>query len=286
MSVKNGDFLRLKYTGKVQETGEVFDTTDEKVAEEAGIKSENKIYGAIPIIVGAGHVLKGIEEALVDMKEGEEKSLEIPPEEAFGQRDPNLLQLIPMSEFRKQGIKPQVGMGITLENTTGIIRSVSGGRVRVDFNHELAGKNLLYDIKVEKIITDDQEKVKSMISLHYLTPSIDIENTKVTIEDGIVTIQLDEMAKFERKPYVDITFARFRISRDIWENMENVDKVEFVDVFEKKANEEAADSEGEATPEELIDEPVPEVSGKSTEETEVSTQEDKSEPVAEEVLKK
>lgn len=284
MSVKNGDFLRLKYTGKVQETGEVFDTTDEKVAEEAGIKSENKIYGAIPIIVGAGHVLKGIEEALVDMKEGDEKSLEIPPEEAFGQRDPNLLQLIPMSEFRKQGLKPQVGMGITMENTPGVIRSVSGGRVKVDFNHELAGKNLLYDIEVEKIIADDEEKIKSMISLHYLTPNIDIENTNITIEDGVVTIQMDEMAKFERKPYVDITFARFRISRDIWENMENVDKVEFVDVFEKKVNEEVADAEGEVAPEEVI-EPVPEVPEKSTEETDASTEEEKSEPVAEEVLK-
>ncbi len=88
MSVKNGDFLRLEYTGKVQETGEVFDTTDEKVAEEEGIKSDKKIYGPISIIVGAGHVLKGIEDALIGMGEGDEKSIEIPPEEAFGERDP------------------------------------------------------------------------------------------------------------------------------------------------------------------------------------------------------
>lgn len=284
MSVKNGDFLRLNYTGKVQETGEVFDTTDEKVAEEAGIKSENKIYGAIPIIVGAGHVLKGIEEALIDMDEGEEKTVEIPPEEGFGQRNPNLLQLIPMSEFRKQGIKPQVGMGITLENSTGVIRSISGGRVKVDFNHELAGKNLHYNFKVEKIIADDEEKIRSMISLHYPNPSIDPDSHKVTIEDGKVIIQLDEMTKFDKKPYVDITFARFRIARDVWENMENVDKVEFVDVFEKKMNEET-----EVKPEteaEEVGEESPEVS-KETEKSkaEDSTEEtEKSEPVAEEVL--
>jgi len=285
MSVEEGDFLRLEYTGKVQETGEVFDTTDEKVAEEEGIKSENKIYGAIPIIVGAGHVLKGIEEALIGMKEGDEKTVEIPPEEGFGQRDPNLIQLIPMSEFRKQGIKPQVGMGITLENTTGVIRSVSGGRVRVDFNHELAGKNLQYNVKVEKIIADDEEKIRSMISLHYPNPNIEPESHQVTIEDGKVTIQMDEMTKFDKKPYVDITFARFRIARDIWENMENVDKVEFVDLFEKKVNEEA---EVETEAPEVSEETIPEVSeetGKSTEETEASTEEsEKSEPVAEEVL--
>lgn len=284
MSVKDGDFLRLEYTGKVQETGEVFDTTDEKVAEEEGIKSENKIYGAIPIIVGAGHVLKGIEEALIGMKEGEEKTVEIPPEEGFGQRDPKLMQLIPMAEFRKQGIKPQVGMGITMENTTGVIRSISGGRVRVDFNHELAGKNLTYNVKVEKIIADDEEKIRSMISLHFPSPGIDPENHKVTIEDGKVTIQMDEMVKFDKKPYVDVTFARFRIARDIWENMENVDKVEFVDVFEKKVNEEA-EGETETKPEEVSEEPVPEVAeeiGKSTEAEDPA--EEAEEPVAEEVL--
>ena len=50
---------------------------------------------------------------------------------------------------------------------------------------------------------------------------------------------MDEMAKFDKKPYMDITFVRFRIARDIWENMENIEKVEFVDVFEKKVEEAA-----------------------------------------------
>ena len=130
MAVKEGDFIRLEYTGKVQETGNVFDTTDENVAEEAGIKLDNKSYGAIPIVVGGGHVLKGLDEALIGMEEGEEKTVEITPEEGFGLRDPKLLQLIPMGEFKKQGMKPEVGMAITSDGTTGIIRSVSGGRVR------------------------------------------------------------------------------------------------------------------------------------------------------------
>ncbi len=77
-----------------------------------------------------------------------------------------------MGEFRKQGMKPEVGMAITSDGTTGIIRSVSGGRVRVDFNHELAGKNLVYNIQVVKIIDDDVEKVKSMIELRYNAPLI------------------------------------------------------------------------------------------------------------------
>ena len=276
MAVKKGDFIRLEYTGKVQETGNVFDTTDENVAEEAGIKLENKNYGAIPIVVGGGHVLKGLDEALIGMEEGEEKTVEITPEEGFGLRDPKLLQLIPMGEFKKQGMKPEVGMAITSDGVTGIIRSVSGGRVRVDFNHELAGKNLEYNIKVLKEIEDDVDKVKSMIELHYSAPNLDSDKHDIQIADGVVRIAMDEMAKFDKKPYMDVTFARFRIARDIWENMENIEKVEFVDVFEKKVEEEAEAAEiaEEVIAEEVVEEAVEEVEAEEIAE-EVLTEEDK-----------
>jgi FKBP-type peptidyl-prolyl cis-trans isomerase SlyD len=174
-----------------------------------------------------------------------------------------------MSEFRKQSIKPQVGMSITSEGSTGKIRSISGGRVRVDFNHELAGKTLQYQIKVQKIIEDDVEKIRSMIDLHYPNPNIDSTKHIVQIEDEKVVIYMDEMTKFDKKPYMDITFARFRIARDIWENMDNVDKVEFVDVFEKKVNEEAekvVKPASEEVTEELIKESPEETSEIAVEE--------------------
>jgi len=278
MAVKEGDFIRLEYTGKVQETGDVFDTTDENVAEEADIKVDNKTYGAMPIVIGGGHVLKGLDEALIGMEEGEEKKVEITPEEGFGLRDPKLLQLIPMGEFKKQGMKPEVGMAITSDGVTGIIRSVSGGRVRVDFNHELAGKNLVYIIKVVKEIEDDVDKVKSLIELHYKAPNIDPEKHDIQIADGIIRIAMDEMAKFDKKPYMDVTFARFRIARDIWENMENIEKVEFVDVFEKKA-EEAAEAE-EIAEEVIVEEALEEAVEKAEAEEiaeEVLTEEEKKE---------
>ena len=278
MAVKEGDFIRLEYTGKVQETGNVFDTTDEDVAEEAGIKLDSKSYGAIPIIVGGGHVLKGLDEALIGMEEGEEKTVEITPEEGFGLRDPKLLQLIPMGEFKKQGMKPEVGMAITSDGVTGIIRSVSGGRVRVDFNHELAGKNLKYNIRVVKEIEDDIDKVKSMIELHYSAPNLDSDKHDIQIVEGVVRIAMDEMAKFDKKPYMDVTFARFRIARDIWENMENVEKVEFVDVFEKKVEEEAEAAEiaEEVIAEEAVEEAVEKVEAEEIAE-EVLKDEDKKE---------
>jgi len=255
MPVKNGDFIKLEYTGKITETDEIFDTTDGDLAEEKGIHSDKKTYGPISIIVGGGHVLKGMETELEGMEASEEKTIQLAPEDAFGERDPNMIQLVPMSEFKKQGIKPQVGMAITSEGNTGIIRSVSGGRVRLDFNHELAGKNLEYQVKVVEIIEDDTEKIKSLIDLHYPAPNLDSEKHQVEIEDDKVVITMDEMAKFDQRPYMDVTMARFRIARDIQENMD-IATVEFVDSFTRK--EEVEESTEEAPVEEVSTEEVPE----------------------------
>ena len=259
MPVKKGDFIRLDYTGRIQEINEVFDTTNQEVAEEAEIFSENKTYGAIPIVVGGGHILLALDNAVEGMNAGEEKTVEVSAEDGFGKRDPNLLQMVPMREFKKQGIKPQVGMAITSEGHTGIIRTVSGGRVTVDFNHELAGKNLEYQVKVEEIMEDDTEKVKAMIELHYPNPHLDPEKHKIIFDDGKVIIYMDEMAKFDQqRSYMDITMIRFRLARDIYENMESVSKVEFVDVFEKKETKEEEDVPEKPPEEEVIEENLPE----------------------------
>ena len=146
-----------------------------------------------------------------------------------------------MKEFKKQGMTPYPGMRISAEGGEGRILTVNGGRVKVDFNHPLAGKDLIYDVEVTEIIEDNEEKIKSMIELHYANPNVDLEKTEISIEDGVVSIQLDEMAKFDQQSYMDITFARFRIAKDIWENIEEVSKVNFVDAFEKR--EETADEE-------------------------------------------
>lgn len=243
MAIKDGDFVRLDFTGKIKETDEVFDTTLADVAEEAGILVEQKEYGPIPIVVGGGHLLKAIEEAIIGAEAGESVHISVTPENGFGQRDSNLIQLIPMKEFKKQGMNPVRGMKISTDNGTGKIISVNGGRVKVDFNHDLAGKNLEYDVSVIEIIEDDEEKIKSMIQLHYAYPNMDLDKTEIKIDGDKVSIKLDEITRFDQKSYMDVTFARFRISKDIWDNMD-YEKVEFVDAFEKKV-EEAPEEEAE-----------------------------------------
>ena len=220
MAIKEGDFVRLNFTGKIKETDEVFDTTSEDIAEEAGILVENKVYGPIPIIVGGNHLLKAIDDAIIGTEAGDAVHVSVTPENGFGQRNPNFIQLIPMKEFKKQGMTPVRGMKITADAGTGKIISVNGGRVKVDFNHELAGKNLEYDVSVVEVIEDDEEKIKSMIELHYSYPNMDLDKTEIKIDGDKVSIKLDEITRFDQKSYMDVTFARFRISKDIWDNMD------------------------------------------------------------------
>ena len=253
MAIENGDFVRVNFTGKTKETDEVFDTTYDEIALEADIFDENKTYKPIPIVVGGNHLLPAIEEEIVGLEAGDRKTVEVASDDAFGARDPKAIQLIPMKEFKKQGMTPYPGMRISAEGGEGKILTVNGGRVKVDFNHPLAGKDLVYDIEVTEIIEDDEEKIKSMIELHYANPNVDIDKTEISIEDGVVNIQMDEMSKFDQQSYMDVTFARFRISKDVWENIEGVTKVNFVDAFEKREekeeDEEVAEEVTEATEE-------------------------------------
>ena len=241
MAIKDGDFVRVNFTGKIKENDEVFDTTYDEIAQEAEIFDENKTYKPIPIVVGGNHLLPAIEEEIVGLEAGDRKTVEVDSDNGFGPRDPKAIQLIPMKEFKKQGMTPYPGMRIQAEGGEGRILTVNGGRVKVDFNHPLAGKDLIYDVEVTEIIEDNEEKIKSMIELHYSNPNVDLEKTEISIEDGVVSIQLDEMAKFDQQSYMDITFARFRIAKDIWENIDEVTKVNFVDAFEKR--EESSDEE-------------------------------------------
>lgn len=233
MTIKNGDFIKLEFTGKVAETGEVFDTTDKEIAEDADIFNEKKEYGPIPIVVGGEHLLAALDKAVIGLDVGDKKTIEIESKDAYGDRDSSLIELIPMKEFKKQDMTPYPGMLITADGQTGKVLTVNGGRVKVDFNHELAGKDVIYNIEIVEIIDDDVEKIKSMIQLHYTYPGMDIDKTEIDFDGKTVNIKLDEITKFDQKSYMDVTFVRFRIAKDIWENMD-LDKVNFVDEFEKK----------------------------------------------------
>ena len=190
--VEKGDVIKLRYTGRIKETGEIFDTTDEEIAKKAGIYREDGVYGPVPIAVGAGHVIKGLDEALEGLEVGKKYEIEVPPEKGFGKRDRKLIKTFTLGQFRRQGIIPFPGMPVEIETEggrklKGRVLTVSGGRVRVDFNHPYAGKHLVYEVEIVEKIEDPIEKVKAMIELRL--PRVDAN--KVIIEVGEKDVVVD-----------------------------------------------------------------------------------------------
>ena len=92
MAIKDGDFVRVNFTGKIKETDDVFDTTYDEIAQEAEIFDENKTYKPIPIVVGGNHLLPAIEKEIVGLDAGDRKTVEVDSENGFGPRDPKAIQ--------------------------------------------------------------------------------------------------------------------------------------------------------------------------------------------------
>jgi peptidylprolyl isomerase/FKBP-type peptidyl-prolyl cis-trans isomerase SlyD len=246
--IKKGDFIRVNLTGKIKKTGEIFETTYEDVAKEAGIYDEKKIYVPMPVVVDGAHFLEFIDEALIGMGEGDSKHIEILPKDGYGERNPKLINLIPLNEFKKANINPVTGMIINYKYKEGKVLSVSGGRVKIDFNNTFAGKTLEFDLNVVEIIKDDKEKIKSMIELHYPPhPKFDLEKTEVKINGKTVSIELDKNANVNNnQTQFAITQSKLRTSQDIWNNMD-VEKVEFIESFKKPPEKEVLEDNKETS---------------------------------------
>lgn len=175
--ITKGSFVRITYTGRIKETGELFDTTDEALAKKEGAFSPKMRYGPVTIIVGEGRVVKGLDEALEQMKVGDERVIDVPAERGFGDRSSELVKLIPLQEFKRQGFVPQQGMAITMNNLRGRVLSVNSGRVRVDFNHPLAGKTLTYQLRVEEQVGSRDAQAKGIVEF-YLSEDVDVKFVK------------------------------------------------------------------------------------------------------------
>ncbi|WP_394325272.1 FKBP-type peptidyl-prolyl cis-trans isomerase [Thermococcus peptonophilus] len=137
-------------------------------------------------------MIQGLDEQLEGLEVGKKYEIEVPPEKGFGKRDPKLIKTFTLGQFRRQGIIPFPGMPVEIETEggrklRGRVLTVSGGRVRVDFNHPYAGKHLVYEVEIVEKIEDPIEKVKALIELRL--PRID--PNKVVIEVGEKDVVVD-----------------------------------------------------------------------------------------------
>lgn len=161
--MKEGDFAEVDFTGKTG--GSVFETTVADEAKKAKLFDENRLFKPVLVVAGKKMVVPGLDEELLKLNGSEgAKSVTLTPDKAFGERNQELVRLIPLSKFKEQGIDPAPGMSLDIDNMPARIVGVEGGRVRVDFNHPLAGQTVEYSFKVNKVYSDAASKVSALVS--------------------------------------------------------------------------------------------------------------------------
>ena len=174
MAIKKGDFIEIEYTGQTKEESIVFDTTHEEAAKQHNIYNEHYKYGPLIICVGENQVLKGIDRQL-EGKEPGDYTFDIPSDDAFGKKSAKLLRMVPLTAFKKQNIMPYPGLQLNMDGVIGTVKTVTGGRTIVDFNHPLASKDLRYTLKINRIISDDKEKIDSYVKLQLNQKEVDVQ---------------------------------------------------------------------------------------------------------------
>jgi FKBP-type peptidyl-prolyl cis-trans isomerase 2 len=222
MIMQHGDFVEVDYVGRVKITGDVFDLTSEEVAKKEKIHDPKAPYGPALIIVGSQMTINGVMKELEQMNIGEERTFDVLPQEAFGLRDAKLIKILPASKFIENKINPVPGEYFDIDGMQAKIQSVSGGRVRVDFNNPLAGKALTYDLKVIRKIEEDKEKIEKLLKYYR------VDYTHVIIKG--------KEAEIKTKKPVSQMLIKF-IGDIVTKWIKAVDKVEYVSEEDKKAEE-------------------------------------------------
>jgi FKBP-type peptidyl-prolyl cis-trans isomerase 2 len=141
MPIKDGDKVKIDYTGTLED-GTVFDSS-----EKHGKPLEFQI--------GSKQVIKGFEEAIKGMEQGQEKDIKIVPEDGYGHPNPQLVQKVPREQLPKEP-EPQIGMALAVKLPNGNqmpakITEVTQKDITIDLNHPLAGKTLNFKIKAVEV---------------------------------------------------------------------------------------------------------------------------------------
>jgi FKBP-type peptidyl-prolyl cis-trans isomerase 2 len=138
MQVKKGDTVQVHYEGKFED-GVVFDSSLQR-SEPLGFE------------VGAGMMIKGFDDAVLGMRIGEEKSITISPADAYGEVDEENFFVVGKDQFPPEA-NPQVGDMFSVHQSNGmplnvVVNQIEGDEVVLDANHPLAGKTLIFKIKL------------------------------------------------------------------------------------------------------------------------------------------
>ena len=216
--INKKDFIELDFTAIIAGSNEVFDTTIPEDAKKTGLAQNRnpEEFKPLRICVGEGMVLKNLDNAFVGKEIGKEYGISLQPKDAFGLREPSMIKTMSLNQFRQRGIEPAPGMTLALDNLLVRISAVSSGRVIVDFNNPLSGKEVIYKFIIKKKIDENKDKLriladfflgvaenagiendKGIVKVAFLPDNGTIEEFKKKVRD-VIGIEV-ELAKSENK---------------------------------------------------------------------------------------
>jgi len=238
--IQSGDFVRIAYTVRVAEDGEVVDTTDRDLAEDEGFDVEDREFGPRVVVVGGQQLFDPVEDAIIGGEAGDTGTVEIPATEAFGEYDQDEVRTVSADKIPEDDRYP--GAHVDIDGQHGHVETIIGGRARVDFNHPLAGDDLEYEYEILEVITDPVEKAKGLIGARFdVEPEVWIETDEV--EEEIETDDRDTETETVEKETVYIEsvpelqfnqqwmFGKQQIAQDIIDRLD-VDRVIVQEIIE------------------------------------------------------
>lgn len=207
--INKGDFVELDYIGRVKETNDIFDVTRAEDAKKHDLFNERAVYRPAIICIGQNMIVKGVDDFLLG-KECKTYTLELQPEQAFGKKDAKYIKMLPLAVFTKKNIKPFPGLQLNFDGMMGTIKTVSGGRVVVDFNHPLSGRTVVYELHVKRVLTDEREKFKALTEMLFGEVPFDLKDHKGTISFDVPEQLQGNMIKRIQQLIPTITSVTFK----------------------------------------------------------------------------
>lgn len=227
MTFEKGTLIQIDYVAKVKDTKEVFDTTIEAEAKKHSLHDPNVKYQPKLVSVGESWVIKGLDDALADGKVGDEKTIEISPDKGFGERDAGKVRKIPLRKLGEDAEKVSVGDTIEVDDKKGIIRYIGSGRVQIDYNHRFAGKTILYDIKILKLLDSDEEKISGILKRHMPT-----EDSKIIFKKNNNSIDITVPEELYRTDVLPST--KHFIQLELFKFIPSLEKINYIETYQNK----------------------------------------------------
>jgi FKBP-type peptidyl-prolyl cis-trans isomerase SlyD len=188
--LQDGDFLRLDYTVRTTDDEQVVDTTNQDVAEEAGIDEEGHEFAPRTIVIGAGHVFQAVDDDLIGKEVGDANTVHIDAVEAFGEFDPDDVRTVSAEKIDEDDRYP--GAHVNVDGQQGHVETIIGGRARVDFNHPLAGEDLEYEYEIVDVVDDPEAQAQGLLGMYLdIEPEVWLQTDEVE-EEVQVEVESDD----------------------------------------------------------------------------------------------